>query len=72
MANVGRPKQDIVKQDFISIRVLPEQKEEIALYAKEQNLTQTQVLLNGFRLLKEQKKSKAEEQGIHSSQEIVR
>ena len=56
MTNVGRPKQDIVKQDFISIRVLPEQKEEIAQYAKEQNLTQTQVLLNGFQLLKEQKK----------------
>ena len=56
MAYVGRPKQDIVKQDFISIRLLPEQKEEIALYAKEHNLTQTQVLLNGFQLLKEQKK----------------
>lgn len=55
MAKVGRPKQDIVKQDFISIRVLPEQKEEIAAYAKAHNLTQTQVLLNGFELLKKQR-----------------
>ena len=37
--------------------------------AKEHNLAQTQVLLNGFHYCKN---SEAEEQGIHSSQEIVR
>ena len=44
MAKMGRPKVDILKDKYISIRVTPEEYEKIKAYTQSHNLTITEMV----------------------------
>lgn len=51
MAKMGRPKVESPKEKRINIRVTQEEYEELVKYASEHNLTITQMVLQGIKLL---------------------
>ena len=51
MAKAGRPKQEIIKDKIITMRVTPEEYEKMKQYAQANHLTITQVLQKGVEKL---------------------
>lgn len=58
MAKAGRPKQDIIRDKIISIRMLQEEYDEIKSYADSTNKTVTEVMMDGAKKLMEEDKNK--------------
>ena len=54
MAKMGRPKSSSPKLRSVGIRLTDEESEKLKKYASKHNLTITEVLLKGMRLLLEQ------------------
>jgi NRPS condensation-like uncharacterized protein len=51
MAKVGRPKSECPKMKIVGIRLADEDHERLKEYASKHNLTMTDVLLKGLKLL---------------------
>ncbi len=51
MAKMGRPKSDCPKQRTVGVRLTDMEYEELKEYASTQNLTITEAILKGLRLL---------------------
>lgn len=58
MAKAGRPKQDIIRDKIISIRMLQEDYDRIKAYADSTNRTVTEVMMEGANKLMEEDKDK--------------
>ncbi len=55
MAKMGRPKSENPKQNILTMRVTDQERDDIKAYAKLHDQSVTKVLLDGFRLLENQK-----------------
>lgn len=58
MPKTGRPKAEVHKERALNMRMLPEQRERLELYAKKYEMTKTQVVLKALDKLYEEEETK--------------
>lgn len=56
MAQMGRPKSDVLKEKVVSVRMLPEEYDKVKKYADDRQKTVTEVMREGVTKLIEEDK----------------
>ena len=58
MSKTGRPKAEVHRARAVNMRMLPEQRERLELYAEKYGMTKTQVILKALEKLYEEEELK--------------